>query len=550
MKTAIKSILSVLGITCMLMQNTHGAGVAVFKEQPFHQDEYALPIVYSNIRQAALTYQFDMGAKTVAYDSSKIAAYVTVPALPDNIKDESEVSFLRKSVEELTAFAARFKKTDPILKPHIDHLGKAVSRFELGEVRLNGQWISKEAHAATLRREMEVKEAARRAAAESERQFQLMKEKEAALAEAQRQKGLEKYGQQWLPINEVRVLQKRDREIAVADDEVRSKSITSLMYSVFQVIPKGMLIKPIEGSIKNGGLNVDLVCLYGAAQGRAAEGDLYKDNVYWCGTYSYTTQAGKDATIHAYCLNRDEAIERVKNMLFGNEEKKPPQTASNSSDATRSQLPEPLKGATSTGSGFFVGTQGHFVTNAHVVGSASDVSIYHEGKSLPAKVVHISKVADLALLKADIMIEGIEVAEGEIDLGMDVYAIGFPNPDIQGTEVKVTKGVISSKRGFNDDDTRFQIDAAIQPGNSGGPLCDSNGHVVGVVVSALNSISVAKATGAIPQNVNYAIKASELSAFLRSRSVKILSSSERANGEASTNLKSAVSRSGMVVVKE
>lgn len=548
----MKSILSALGFTFLYLVDAHGAGVAAFKDQPFHQDEYAVPIVYSEIRRTGLVYQFKMGARTVSYDSPKIAGYVTVPALPDDIKDESDASVIRKSAEDLATFAARFKKTVAILQPYIDQMGNALNRFESGEVRLKGQWMSKATYTTMLGREMEVKEAAQKAAMERQRQLQLMAAKEEAFADEQRQKGLEKYGAQWMPKNEVLLLQKRDQEIAFVSREVRSKSIINLVFSVFQVIPNGMLIKPIAGSIKNSGLSVDLVCLYGVAKGSAAEGDFYKDNVYWCGTYSYITQQGQETTVHAYCLDQNEAIERLRKMHFGNDEKKPPQTSSDSTDTSRPQVPEPLIGATSSGSGFFVGDQGHFVTNEHVVGSASDVSIYFENRILPAKVIHTSKVADIALLKVDAPIKGIEIADVEVDLGMDVYAVGFPNPVIQGTEVKVTKGVVSSKRGLNNDDTNFQIDAAIQPGNSGGPLCDSKGRLVGVVVATLNAIGVAKATGSIPQNVNYAIKASELSAFLRARSVKAVLSSERTDegGGTLTELQFAISRSGMVIVKE
>jgi S1-C subfamily serine protease len=72
----------------------------------------------------------------------------------------------------------------------------------------------------------------------------------------------------------------------------------------------------------------------------------------------------------------------------------------------------------------------------------------------------------------------------------------------------VTKGEISSQTGFQDDPRQWQISVPIQPGNSGGPLCDENGNLIGIVESTLDAIKMAKMAGEIPQNVNYAVKSS------------------------------------------
>ena len=91
-------------------------------------------------------------------------------------------------------------------------------------------------------------------------------------------------------------------------------------------------------------------------------------------------------------------------------------------------------------------------------------------------------------------------------LGATVFTMGFPKPQYQGFEPKVTKGVISANEGFKGDRHLYQIDAAIQPGNSGGPAADENGRLVGVVVASL--------VGSRTQNVNYIIKKSYLLPFL------------------------------------
>ncbi len=192
------------------------------------------------------------------------------------------------------------------------------------------------------------------------------------------------------------------------------------------------------------------------------------------------------------------------------------------------------------------------MTNAHVVGKALEVDIYYEEKKLPAKVLHVSKIADLAILKAGIMVPGLVLAEEEAEPGTDVYVVGFPRPNMQGIDVKVNKGIVSSRRGLYNNESRFQIDAAIQPGNSGGALCDELGRVRGVVVETLNHEYVLAQSGGLPQNVNYAIKTSELAAFLRSKSIKFQQSNgnEEAQGPRGLGVKVVSAASALVLVKE
>jgi len=101
------------------------------------------------------------------------------------------------------------------------------------------------------------------------------------------------------------------------------------------------------------------------------------------------------------------------------------------------------------------------------------------------------------------------------ELGADVFTIGFPNPDIQGFEAKYTDGKISSLAGIRDDPTTFQVSVPVQPGNSGGPLLNRYGAVDGVIEARLNDAAIFAQSGAMPQNVNYAIKVSTLRAFLK-----------------------------------
>lgn len=101
-----------------------------------------------------------------------------------------------------------------------------------------------------------------------------------------------------------------------------------------------------------------------------------------------------------------------------------------------------------------------------------------------------------------------------IRVGEDIITLGYPFGSILGDTVKVTKGNVSSLTGIANDTSIMQISAPIQPGNSGGPVLDMNGNVVGVVSAKLNELSVVLVTGSLPQNVNFAIKSQTLQVFL------------------------------------
>jgi S1-C subfamily serine protease len=101
-------------------------------------------------------------------------------------------------------------------------------------------------------------------------------------------------------------------------------------------------------------------------------------------------------------------------------------------------------------------------------------------------------------------------------LGSTVVTVGFPNIGLQGFSPKFARGEISSLSGPQDDARYFQISVPLQPGNSGGALVDEHGNVVGVVSAALSARAALATSGALPQNVNYAVKSSFLLGFLES----------------------------------
>ena len=163
------------------------------------------------------------------------------------------------------------------------------------------------------------------------------------------------------------------------------------------------------------------------------------------------------------------------------------------------------------GSGFFVTRDGYLLTNHHVVKDAVKIEVTEtvQHKTYPAKVVAEDLTNDLALLKVEgnVTFEPLAISRKEsADLGQEVFTIGFPNIQIQGVEPKYTDGKISSLAGMQDDASEYQISVPVQPGNSGGPLCDTQGQVVGIVVARMNDMAMLETSGVVPQNVNYAVK--------------------------------------------
>jgi S1-C subfamily serine protease len=103
-----------------------------------------------------------------------------------------------------------------------------------------------------------------------------------------------------------------------------------------------------------------------------------------------------------------------------------------------------------------------------------------------------------------------------VRLGGTVATVGFPNIGLQGFAPKLAKGEIASLSGSQDDPRYFQISLPVQPGNSGGALVDEHGNVIGIVSAKLDASAALAATGALPENVNYAVKSSLLLSFLES----------------------------------
>ena len=178
-------------------------------------------------------------------------------------------------------------------------------------------------------------------------------------------------------------------------------------------------------------------------------------------------------------------------------------------------LNDPGASPRANGSGFFITEDGYLLTSYHVVEEANKIVVKSKQGSFPATLVKADRSNDIALLKATGVFHPLPLAGShDTRLGEPVFTIGFPNTQVQGVEPKLTRGEISSLAGMQDDPRNFQISVPVQPGNSGGMLVNRHGNVVGIVRARLGDLTTLRLTGAIPQNVNYAVKSSFVSAFL------------------------------------
>ncbi|MDC0531415.1 serine protease [Alphaproteobacteria bacterium] len=176
----------------------------------------------------------------------------------------------------------------------------------------------------------------------------------------------------------------------------------------------------------------------------------------------------------------------------------------------------------SSGSGFAVSPDGHVVTNHHVIKGCQNVKIHYNGKSIKATVVTFDPRNDLALLKGNFRPSTVlSLGTNNPELLQDVYVAGFPFGRKISNSVKVTKGIISSLTGIGNNFSNIQIDAALQSGNSGGPILDDKGNVVGVAVARLDKIKTLKKFGSLPENTNFGIKTSVVRAILESSNIPL-----------------------------
>lgn len=185
--------------------------------------------------------------------------------------------------------------------------------------------------------------------------------------------------------------------------------------------------------------------------------------------------------------------------------------------------------AAASGSGFAVSADGYLVTNHHVIEGCQKVVAHIDGTEMPVNVVTFDPQNDLALLKGDFRPSTVfPLTNSRPELLQDVYVAGFPFGNQISTSVKVTKGIISSLTGIGNNFSNIQIDAALQSGNSGGPILDELGNVVGVAVAKLDAKFMFDKFGSIPENTNFGIKSNVVKSIMDSNDVNGPTSNGRA----------------------
>src|SRR5882724_5239802 len=174
--------------------------------------------------------------------------------------------------------------------------------------------------------------------------------------------------------------------------------------------------------------------------------------------------------------------------------------------------------AASSGTGFAVGNGNSVLTNFHVVDGCKSVRIANVGTG---QIKILDRRNDIAVIQPDRPIDRPLRFRSSDPLkpGEEIIVIGFPLKGLLSSAPTVTTGIVSSLAGIRDDRTEMQISAPVQPGNSGGPVLDRAGNVVGVVESKLDAIKAARLTGDIPQNVNFAVHSAIVTSLLDSYSI-------------------------------
>ena len=181
-----------------------------------------------------------------------------------------------------------------------------------------------------------------------------------------------------------------------------------------------------------------------------------------------------------------------------------------------------------TGSGCAI-DESYVLTAAHVVKAATNIFVRFEGSYIAAECVKRDFVDDWAILRLSTPVTNIVYcAESDSSLGEKLYVLGYPSSSILGENVKYSEGTLSSKTGLLGTTETFQFSAPIQPGNSGGPIFDHQGKLIGIVLSTMNPQAFAQMTGGnLPQNINFGLHIS----YIRSKvDMPILKNSNNRQG--------------------
>ena len=184
-----------------------------------------------------------------------------------------------------------------------------------------------------------------------------------------------------------------------------------------------------------------------------------------------------------------------------------------------------------SGSGFFITSSGYIISNNHVIDGCRKVTLTHNGQEMSANVIATDSKNDLAILKSNVRPSRFyKLSQDDAKLLDDVIIAGYPLGKRVSAAIKTSKGSITSLAGYGDNYSNFQTDAALNQGNSGGPIMDNSGNVVGVAVA-----NYGKQAGV--ESFNFGIKSSTVKTFIESNDIKYSKGSKsNLNNEQLSNL--------------
>jgi TPR repeat protein len=199
---------------------------------------------------------------------------------------------------------------------------------------------------------------------------------------------------------------------------------------------------------------------------------------------------------------------------------KPMVTNSTNKSSSPTKTRSSVLNLASMGTGFYISRDGYVLTNHHVVERCDEIRVPAE--SAVGKSVVADQANDLAILKLDVIDRAAVIFSASDDLrqGDEVFVFGFPLGGYLPAAGNVTLGIVSALAGPGNNSSLLQMTAPVQPGNSGGPLYNKKGRVVGVVVGKADAIKIAKVTGDIPQNINFAITSRTVKSFLEGNKIE------------------------------
>ena len=219
--------------------------------------------------------------------------------------------------------------------------------------------------------------------------------------------------------------------------------------------------------------------------------------------YGFGTSRSGRSVKFAFGLSREEAAQYIGGQAAAT----PPPGGGQPPAGTPGQ-PQLI----GTGSGFFISRQGHVLTNAHVTEKCTSVTVQRPGTGkVSASILSQDRENDVAVVLAPGPAPGVAVfrAGRPIRLGEPVVSFGFPLTGMLASGGVLTTGSVSALAGLQDDTRYIQMSAPIQPGNSGGPVFDSNGLVIGI-----STLSLPAYRRRIVQNANFAVKNEVVATFL------------------------------------